>query len=264
MFGFANPGAFCGPSQMLYLYKNMEVPVAGGIANVGVNNYRNANNSEDKGGCKAALEVKGALAQASRNQIFSYAGGGVLYMDSFVGKGSPWSIAGILEGFAVYSENYIKMFGKAGGAVGKVARILADDSITWEKTLQDVCDVCFGLDCNGFVGNWLMICAPEFKVTYNSRSNEVRRLRPKAIYRTDLSQIEYWDVMCYAGNEHIAAIDSRGTEPDKFLVCQSAGGGPRMNELMLTKVNGSSNKFKLAAPTPKDIGTEFYILNLWY
>jgi len=264
MSGFANPDPFLSPSGMLSLYKNIEVPVPGSIAKVSVNKYRNFNNPPQKGGCAGAIEIKNALAQASASKIFAFAGGAVMYMDSFVGKGSPWSIGGILEGFVVYSQPFIKMHGKANGDVGKCAAILADDHISWEETLQQVCDLAFGLDCNGFVGNWLQICAPEFKITRNSRSKDVLSLRPKAVYRTDLGQVEPWDVMCYAGNEHIAAIDDLGGSPNRFWVCQSAGGGPRMNELLLTKVPNSKNRFRLAAPTPQDIGTDFYIVNLWY
>jgi len=265
MFSFPNPGAYLGPSDMLRLYKNIEVPVAGGVATVSVNKYRNKNNPPEKGGCAGAIEIKQALAIASANKAWGYAGGPVAYMDSFLGKGSPWSIGGILEAFAVYSQQFIKTYANDKSSdVRKCAAILADDSITWEETLQRVCDLAFGLDCNGFVGNWLQICAPEFRITYNFFPDDVRRQRPKAIYRTDLSEVEYWDVMCYAGNEHIAAIDSQGASPNTFWVCQSAGGGPRMNELMLTKVRNSKNLFKLAAPTPQDIGSAFFILNLWY
>jgi hypothetical protein len=66
--------------------------------------------------------------------------------------------------------------------------------------------------------------------------------------------------MCYAANEHIAAID-RPSATDKFSVCQSAGGGPRMNEFGFIKTG--TKTFKLAAPTPQDIGYEFYVISLW-
>lgn len=264
MLSLPNPGAWLGPAGMLNLYKNIDVPVAGGIAKVSVNMYRNYNNPPETGGCQDALEIKAALAQASANKVFNLAGGPVWYMDSFVGKGTPWSIGGILEGFGIYWPQFIRMHGKRLGAVGKCAAILADDALTWEQTLQQLCDLCFGLDCNGFVGNWLAICAPEFKITRNSKSKDVKACRPKAVRRTALDQVKGWDVMCYAGNEHIAAIEALGSTPNRFWVCQSAGGGPRMNEIALVKVPNSKDLFRLAAPTKDDIGTDFQILNLWY
>ena len=70
---------------------------------------------------------------------------------------------------------------------------------------------------------------------------------------------ERWDVMCYTKNEHIAAIS--GVESAKIMVCQSAGGGPRMNAFNF--IQAGTKTFKLAAPTRNDIGFEFYVISLW-
>lgn len=265
MFNWINPGQYLGPRGMLDLYKNIQVPVGGGFATVAVNNYRNGAYAEGKSGsCAEAIKIKNALSQASRNKAWDFAGGPVSYMNAFVGKGSPWSIQGVLEAFVAYSDAFIKSYGKAGGTVGRCAKLLADDCITWEQTLQGICDLSFGLDCNGFVGNWLKVNSPEFKITPDSKSNDVRRARPKAVYRTEVGQIEAWDVMCYVGNEHIAAIEAKGNAANSAWVCQSAGGGPRINDLGIVKVAQTKNQFRLAAPTKQDIGNAFYIVNIWY
>jgi len=260
MFGFGNPGQFFGPAQLLSAYKNMECSVGGGTAVVAVNKYRNANKpSPEKGGCQHALVIKDRLRGVAKD-AWERAGGVTAYVDVFMGKGSPWAIAGVLETFAAYSDAFIKTYASNRGTPeAKCAAILANDNITWEQTLQQICDEYLGLDCNGFVGNWLKVVQPDFKLNQNHRADEVR-VKAKA-YRTDLSQIEYWDVMCYTQNEHIAAVNSADGTPGTFMVCQSAGGGPRMNEYRFIKTG--TKTFKLAAPTPQDIGSEFYVITLW-
>src|SRR5690606_31220031 len=118
---------------------------------------RNANNPPDKGGCADAIDVKNALLSVAKDAL-KRAGGAKAYMDTFVGKGSPWAIAAVLETFAAYSDSFIKKYARyKGRPEGKCAAILADDNITWEQTLQQICDAFIGLDCNGFVGNWLKV-----------------------------------------------------------------------------------------------------------
>ena len=251
---------YLSPEGMLFMYKNIECSVGGGVATVSVNKYRNAKHgAADKGGCNHALELRMGLLGVAPNTI-RIAGG---RYDVFTGKGSPWGIAHVLEDFYTYSDAFIAKYrgDKPGTPTGKCARILEDDTTTWEQTLQAICDEYFGLDCNGFAGNWLRIVQPDFKLTPDDQSNDILRKRPNATFRTRLEDVEYWDVMCYVGNEHVATINQRGSTASRFFVCQSAGGGPRMNELGIIQV--SQKVFKLAAPTPQDIGNNFYIVNLW-
>ena len=214
-----------GPAQMLDEYKGIVCEADGSQHVISVNNYRNANHPPETGGCQAALRVsyglKGVAPDAHKR-----AGGTKSYVEAFSGKGSPKTIKAILETFVAYSGAYIDKFKTAakGTVERKVATILADENISWQETLQQLCDICFGLDCNGFIGNWLSIVQPDFKLNYNSKSNDARAIA-KA-YRNTLAEIEYWDIMCYAANEHIAAVDQMGHAAGRFQVCQSAGGGP--------------------------------------
>lgn len=267
MFGFGNPGQFFSPSAALDAYKNMSCTVGGGTATVAVNCYRNANKSSAaKGGCQDALVIKDRLRGVAKD-AWSRAGGSVAYVEVFMGKGSPWAIAAVLETFAAYADAFIEKYGKSKGTPeAKCAAILADKNITWEQTLQQICDEYLGLDCNGFVGNWLKVVQPDFKLNQNHRADEVRT-KAKA-YRRELAQIEYWDVMCYTQNEHIAAIDKvigTGSDPRSFMVCQSAGGGPRMNEFKFVKssIVSGQQAFRLVSPTAGDIGNEFFVISLW-
>jgi hypothetical protein len=253
------------PAGMLYAYKNMECSVAGGTAVVSVNRYKNANHAPEKSSsCKTALTVSYALHGVGKD-VYSRAGGQEAYVDVFSGKGSPSSIAAVLESFWVYADRFVAKHGKdsKGSPTGKVASFLSDDDLTWEQALQKICDEYIGLDCNGFVGNWLKKVAPELKLNQHSKADPVRAQAKK--YRASVSEIENWDVMCYAKNEHIAAVQCAGNRPGSFIVCQSAGGGPRMNEFGFLPAGRDKNgaRFKLAAPTKNDIGFDFYVVSLW-
>jgi len=256
-----------GPAEMLDNYKNIVCDVDGGQVVVSVNKYRNANNAADKGGTQNAVIVKDKLKYIA-SDAWQRAGGSVAYVETFMGKGSPGSIKGVLETFADYSAQFIKTYGKGTATLeGKIAGILANDDISWTETLQQVCDACIGLDCNGFVGNWLKAVQPDFKLGPNSKPDVVRA--KAQAYRSDVSEIEYWDVMCYAANEHIAAVHDDGHAPGRFQVVQSAGGGPRINEFAFiptgreTVAGEVRQKFKLGAPTKNDIGYDFYVISLW-
>jgi hypothetical protein len=258
---------FFGPAQMLDEYKNIVCDVDGSQYVISVNKYRNANNPPDKGGCQDSIKLSYSLKSVAPD-AYKRAGNSKYYAEAFMGKGAPRTIKAILETFYVYSAAFIKQFGNAKGTLeGKIAKIMADDNISWQDGLQQICDLSFGIDCNAFVGHWLMTVQPDFKLNYDSKSNNVRAIAKS--YRNTLEEIEYWDVMCYAKNEHIAAVDHLGHGPGRFQVCQSAGGGPRINEYGFLyagkeRINGKDRqKFRLAAPTPRDIGSEFFVVSLW-
>lgn len=262
MFSFPNPGQFFGPRDALSAYKNISCAVGGGVATVSVNRYRNANHSSAKSGCQEALVIKDLLRGVAPD-AWARAGGSVSYVEVFMGKGSPWAIAGVLETFAAHADAFIAKHAKSkNAAAARCAAILADDSISWEQTLQQICDAYIGLDCNGFVGNWLKVVEPRFKLNQNHRADEVRT--KAKVYRRKASEIEFWDLMCYAKNEHIAVVDhvnKAGNAVDSYAVCQSAGGGPRMNDFKF--LPAGDRLFRLAAPTADDIGYEFYVISLW-
>ena len=258
----ANLGQFFKPEDLLYAYKHMECEVPGGTATVSVNKYRNANKqSHAGGGTQESWPLRMSLLGVAPDTI-KRTGGDKLWADCFLGKGSPWSIARVLECFVAYSDKWIARFKNAHVSTPerKIANWLSDDSRSWEAALQNISDGWFGLDCNGFTGNWFKVNCPDFKLTPDDRADDVRRKQAK-VYRTSLDQIEYWDVMCYAANEHIALVNNRVGSNGHFVVAQSAGGGPRMNEFAFVKTG--TKTFRLAAPTKDDIGYDFYVVSLW-
>lgn len=250
------------PSDMLAAYKSISCMAAGSSVTLSINAYRNGDHdkhgSPADGGTQDAELVKDGLLNVApelprRIGLFTF-------MDVFTGKGSPWAIAECLSWLVDRSELYIKRFGKAGAAPQRhVAGLLADDSLSWQDTLQTICDTYLGLDCNGFAGNWLRVCEPHFRLGPNSKPNQVRQ---KAVtVRRSVSEIEYWDVLCWAQNQHIAVVEGKGSSPNSFWVCQSAGGGPRMNEFPLLATG--SGTFILGAASKGDVGGDFYAVSLW-
>ena len=227
-----------------------------------INAYRNGDHdkypSAAAGGTQDAEHVKDALLNVApelpkRIGLFTF-------MDVFTGKGSPWAIAEVLSWLVDRSDLYIKRFAKNGNAPQKhVAGLLADQNLSWQETLQTVCDTYLGLDCNGFAGNWLRVCEPHFRLGPNSKPNQVRQ--QAAAVRRSLDRIEYWDILCWSQNQHIAVIEGKGSRSDSFWICQSAGGGPRKNEYSLLPTG--SGTFVLGGASKGDVGGDFYVVSLW-
>lgn len=275
MFSFYNPGQFFGPDQMLGVYKNLPCDTPVGPAIVSINNYRNATHKKSKPtetdadtcGTEDAEKIKNYLLRVAPDYAVR-AGGVVAFVEVFLGKGSPQAICAVLQMFVDYSTAFINLSRreKALGVIGQCAAILADDNLTWQDTLQQIADNWLGLDCNGFVGNWLKVVAPEFKLNQNSKTRNV--LPIARAFRT-IETIEYWDLMCYAGNEHIAVVNdvnTWGEDSRSFNVCQSAGEGPCLNTYNFMSAGLDSRGrqlFKLASPKSTDVGTPFYVVSLW-
>lgn len=249
------------PSDMLAAYKSISCMAAGSQVTLSINSYRNGDHDKypnaAAGGTQDAEHVKDGLLNVApelpkRIGLFTF-------MDVFTGKGSPWAIAEVLSWLVDRSDLYIKRFSNGKAPQKHVAGLLADPALPWQDALQQVCDTYLGLDCNGFVGNWLRVCEPHFRLGPNSKPNDVRR---KAVtVRQTVDKIEYWDLLCWTQNQHIAVVERAAANPGRFWICQSAGGGPRMNEYALLPTG--SGTFILGGATKQDVGGDFYVVSLW-
>jgi len=250
-----------GPDEMLDAYNDIRVSAGGEQVVLQVNAYRNlSRGAASNGGCDDALLVKDALRQVAPD-VWTRAGGSVSYMDVFTGKGSPEAIAGVMQAFYDYSDRFIKTFPKGNNPVGRCSTWLGDDDLSWQDSLQNICHEFIGLDCNGFVGNWLKRCDPSLKLTQNSVPRDVYNAR--RLTRQTVSEIGYWDIVVWADFSHIAAIlDEGGGGSPRFYVCQSAGGGPRCNLYEIAAV--SPGVFQLRGGIPqKDVGGNVYVVSPW-
>lgn len=244
------------PVDMLDAFKNIQFTVGSTQVTIAVNRYRNndaANYpSPAKGGTQDALSIKDALLSFGSKEVLARAGGASAYVGVFVGKGSPEAIAAVLTTLHDYADRFIKNFGKSAGVRGKVAKWLADDQLSWQETLQNVSNEVIGLDCNGFVGNWIKRHDHALKIGPNTRPRDVYDKR-RAV-RKSVDEIEGKDVIVWANYSHIAAIDwPAGAGRPKFDICQSAGGGPRINEYTVKR--RSDGTYSLHGGIPQlDVG----------
>jgi hypothetical protein len=138
----ASLGQFFKPEDLLNAYKNMECEVPDGTAIVAINRYRNANKpSHAEGGTQESWPLRLSLLGVAPDTI-KRTGGNKLWADCFLGKGSPWAIARVLECFVAYSDQWIARFKKAHAATPerKIADWLSDDNLSWEAALQKISD----------------------------------------------------------------------------------------------------------------------------
>lgn len=257
-----------GPKSMLHYFKHIPATIDGTAMTFSVNHYRNNNANQhptaEKAGTQDALKIKDALLGLVGKTGLQKAGGASAFVGVFTGKGSPDAIAVVLTMFYDHRDKFIARYGKmpAGTPQRKTADWLADPNLSWHDTLQAICDEFIGLDCNGFVGNWLALCDPSLKIGPNTRPIDVKA-KAKAV-RRHLDEIEAWDVMVWHAGIHIAAIDEPSSSSDsKFWICQSAGEGPIRHEYVLVEHKGSVFT-KTGGPVPKaEVGGTFEVISLW-
>ena len=262
MFGFA---MLYDPVDMLNDYKDIRVDVGGQEVSIAVNAYRNndAGSHPDAahGGTQDAMSIKDALTSLGAKDVLTRCGGASSYVGVFAGKGSPDAIQSVLALFHDYSERYVKSFGRSSGVRRKVADWLADDNLSWQDTLQNISNEIIGLDCNGFVGNWLTQVDSSLKLGPNSRPRDVFACR--RVQRKSVDEIQGTDIVVWENFSHIAAIDAPSDAGvPRFNICQSAGGGPRINEYSI-KPTGKDT-FRLYGGIPKkDVPGAVYIISMW-
>jgi hypothetical protein len=127
---------------------------------------------------------------------------------AYIGKGTPEIIASALR--------YAEAFGLVAGNA---------------PAMQKYCDEYIGLDCNGFVGNYLKqegskLVGPSTSAKAGSFMPEIHRL-------SSLSDVKYRSVLCWKSAGHVAIIDliyapvlvapTYDTEVVRCMVCESTG-----------------------------------------
>lgn len=253
------------PSEMLATFKDLSFVVSSYKCSISVNTYRNNDgvhySSPEKHGTQDGIDLKNALLGLNYKDVLTRAGGAVEYVGVFVGKGTPKAIIAVLTTFHDYHEKFIKTYSKAGGVRGKVAGWLADQKMDWEVTLQKITDEVIGLDCNGFVGNWLAAADHSLKMTPTTHQRDMHTLRKRS--RKTVDQIQERDIIVWANMSHVAAIDSFvDRDLNKVRICQSAGGGPRINEYTIVPLGNGT--YRLQGGIPKwDVPGPVLISSLW-
>ena len=210
------------PLGMLLRYWNLKVPTPEGTASVMVNSYKCS--TPAYGGTVDEEKIKDAFIGVSKKKIIDEAGGANAYVDAFVGKASPETFERVLALVYQYREAFVSAYGKSHIEPYKTcAKILSEDTRA-ERILQTFCDKYMGLDCNGFVGNFVAKADHSLKLKGNS-SIQYEFFPKKTVLRASADEVQAKDLIIWSNFQHIASIDE-GLY-DNFIVCQSTAGEPR-------------------------------------
>lgn len=242
------------PTDMLEDFKSISLTTDRGSTTIAVNSYRCRNPAY--GGTADAEQVKDGFIGVSNRAIINQAGGAVPYVNVFVGKGSPEEFATVLGLVLDYKDAFVKTYGKYGDVRGQCAKLFAkyrDDQ--WAEMLQAFTDKYLGLDCNGFVGNYVRRARLSTLGPSNYPSEYFSRHRKRL--RKTLNDVSNGDILVWTNMQHIAIIDTvlqleTGT---RVSVCQSTAGGPQQGWYWLRSSGGA---FELSA---KPAG-QFYVMGL--
>jgi hypothetical protein len=253
------------PSDMLGYYRKIHVDTPSGTtAEIAIRRYRNNDShshaSADKGGTQQAVKIKDALLGVG-SDVLSRAGGAQDYVNVFTGKGSPEAIGKVLGTMIAYSDRFIKKYLNSSYPYSFVAQQMDDPSLSWEEALQNIADEFLGLDCNGFVGNWLKRADKGLKLNEQSGPGTVRA--KSVTRRMHLDEIEEWDVVIWDQNVHIAVIEQTGSSASKFWMCQSAGEGPVMHEYVFTESASGVFQKTGGGPPATEVGGNVAVYNMW-
>jgi hypothetical protein len=245
------------PSDLLDEYRSIAVTTSKGSATISVNQYRCSNPAY--GGTVDAEAVKDGFLGVSNNAIIGEAGGAVPLVSVFVGKGSPEEFATVLALVFKYKDAFVKTYRKTLGTRGDCARTLEgylDDQ--WGAMLQTFTDKYLGLDCNGFVGNY---------VKRTKRSALGPDDYPKEYFehrkglRKTVADVISLDLLVWENFQHIAILEGfAGGDPETVRVYQSTAGGPQEGWFKLVANKAANGLFTLS-PSSK-VGGQFYMVSL--
>lgn len=258
------------PSDVYLYYKGVVAKAEGQSLTVSVNKYRNndaaSHPTPSGGGTQDALLVKNALLGLGYNDVITRAGGAQNYVNVFTGKGSPEAIGAVLSTLADYRVPFVKKYGgltyESNYALKLTADLLDDPALSWNDTLQAICDEFIGLDCNGFVGNWLLKADKSLKLTEQSNPAVVKNAAKRR--RQSLSEIEEWDIVIWENNSHIAALNQTGSSSTRFDLCQSAGDGPVYLEYTLLETAAPGVFAKSGGENAKaEVGGNVGVFSVW-
>ena len=139
-----------------------------------------------------------------------------------------------------------------------------DSSLSWEEALQNIADEFLGLDCNGFVGNWILLCDKSLNLTEQSNPPVVKNAAKKR--RMSFKDIEEWDVVIWDNMSHIAVIEQTlDSTAGRLTMIQSAGEGPISHEYIFTQSTVGSGLFNKTGggPAAKEVGGQVRVYSLW-
>jgi len=210
------------PLKMLMRYWNLEVVTPEGKAQIMVNSYKCR--TPAFGGTVNEEKIKDAFIGVSKKKIIDESGGPLPYVDAFVGKASPETFETVLALVYQYRDAFIAAYGKTHSEPYRTCAKILAQNVRPQRILQEFCDKYMGLDCNGFVGNFVAKADHSLKLKANS-SIKHEFFHKKTTLRASADEVQGKDLIIWSNFQHIASIDV-GLN-NEFFVCQSTGGGPQ-------------------------------------
>lgn len=235
------------PWKQIDDYADISVSTSAGTLKAAVTEYRCVKKfGHGARGCADALSVKDALIQTHKDVLKAF-GGGQNIVDIFTGKASVATIAKglgvIFEYRRPFVEKYIR---SADPHRRKAAEILAAPTT---DVLARFAHEFIGLDCNGFVGNYLRPFPATAGLNEQHAPSQWHKYLPAGNFRTRVEDFEVGDVVIASNFMHIGVVDEPG-HYEKVDIAQS-GGKISYSSHTITKQGSQDGKtlFNIAMPT---------------
>jgi hypothetical protein len=271
MFGMPYVASVYYPSNLYDLYRDIHLDCDGPVT-VAVQRYRNRNHT-DASGTKNAVQVMWALDKISQGQARRAVGTNQAWVDVFTGKGAPVNIATALEQLYRFRKTFIDAH-RNPKAVDPDAYACAQMLREYEgrpaAMMKEACWRYVGLDCNGFVGNFVAAVKPK---AGNPQIKPKQYYDARAATRATADQVDTMDLLVWANFSHIAIVDTyrrvqvevrkKMVDQWRFNVIQCTGPGLILEEKALTPLGGSL--FRVDPPTKGGVAGPVYAItiNLW-
>jgi hypothetical protein len=258
------------PSDMYEIYQTIPVSTPQGTTTIKVRRYRCS--TPAFGGTAGPEMVKDGFLNITNYGILTEAGADKKHASPFtsvfVGKGSPAQFSTVLPLIVKYKDAFVNAYKndhrKPGSDLGPgdCARMMAGfRPEQWPEMLQQFTDDYLGLDCNGFVGNYVQktkmsLLGPDSPVrSYYTDSKGVRKT---------VAEVQAHDALVWQDFQHLAIIEEFDGDRDRemVIVYQSTDDlklrrGPQFSTHKLVAQNG------LFSLSPQSVvGGWFYVVNL--
>jgi hypothetical protein len=248
MFGIPAPSSvdIYRPWALLFAYKTIPVRCDGQSILVEIKRYRNADKGNDN-----AISVNNALMNVRGGEVARLCGGNGPFHEVFTAKGSPEAISTVLEFVYANREALLKInFNQRA----RCKELLGGSAALHPQTMmQKFCDEYIGLDCSGFVGNFIRRVKPTVGGP-NSIISDLLKHHARG-KRSTVDDVDALDVLIWDVPNHIAIVDSYQQVGNswQFNIAQCTGPGPILEIGKRLRPQGNG-RFVIEPPTINGVG----------
>lgn len=208
------------PWQQIDDYADISVSTSAGTLKAAVTEYRCVKKFiPGARGCEDAISVKDALIQTHKD-VLKACGGAQNIVDIFTGKASVATLAKGLGVIFEYRRPFVEKYIKSPDVNRrKAAQILAAPST---DVLTQFAKAFIGLDCNGFVGNYLRPFPATAGLHEQHSPGQWYKYLPAGNFRSRVEDFEVGDVVIASNFLHMGVVDEPG-QYNQVDIAQSGG-----------------------------------------